>query len=96
MLVREEDSVLEKTFRKCGKKSCLCSSAGLGKSRGVGLQGNHAIISTEPALGPTASKCTGRGWIVQWEPPLLSPPKDLRPLNNGELGSQSRTEGWTR
>lgn len=34
-MLGREDSVLEKTFRKCGKKSCFCSSAGLGKSRGL-------------------------------------------------------------
>lgn len=56
-----------------------------------------AIISTEPALGPTASKCTGRSGIVrmQWEPPLLSPPKDPRPLNNGELGWDRRLDKMT-
>lgn len=79
MLVREEDSVLEKTFRECEKRSCLCSSAGLGKRKGRSsrkqLSRDHIIISTEPALGPTASKCRGRSGDCAYAvgTPLFSP-----------------------
>lgn len=95
MLVREEDFVLEQTFRKYGKKSCLCSSAGVGKSRGgrssrKQLSRDHAN-QHRACAGPHCQQVYGE----EWEPPLLSPPKDPRPLNNGELGWDRRLDKMT-